>query len=61
MPKVRITAQWWNEPSGGRFVRHERGATVEVSEAEADRLVRAKAAEPVQEPKPKPRRKPVDE
>ena len=61
MPKVRVTAQWWNEPVGGGFVRHEQGSVVEVSGSEADRLSRAGAALVVQEPKPKPRRKPVDE
>ena len=60
MSAVRLTCQWWDQPTDGGYVRRVKGETVEVSESEAERLIRARAAEPVQVSKPRTRRKAAD-
>lgn len=60
MPRVRIVAGWWDELTGSGYVRHRSGVEVDVSDVEAERLVRAGAAVVVADVKPKPRRGKAD-
>ena len=56
MPSVRLTCQWWDQPTESGYVRRVRGDVVDVSPEDADRLVRCGSAERVAEAKPRPRK-----